>query len=136
MSESTIGGGRYVFVQPTDITIEWVTVREHPDTDSGLVLVVPVDSGPSLLGAADIDLTELEGEPLFARCGCSQWVSAERALQWHRCGYLTAESLRLIRQRMHALATGGELPKSAADCDPNYEEHIAEVLSLAEAIGT
>ena len=59
---------RYTYVLPhsSDVALEWAIIRVNPD-DPELVFAVPLDDG-SMVGTPDIDLSDLAGRPMVARC--------------------------------------------------------------------
>lgn len=75
-------GSLYVVPHGTNICVELLAVRHHPD-DTSLILIVPCDDSP-LVGSIDVPLGL--DRPLAARCGCPQWVEAQTLIDAERVG--------------------------------------------------
>lgn len=125
-------GSLYVVPHGTDICVELLLVRHHPE-DTSLILVVPCDDSP-LVGSVDVPLGL--DRPLTARCGCSQWVEAQALIGAKSVGAVSPDSNRAVRNKLADLArgrAGGSLP---TDSDPEYEDLIGKLLGVMAELAT
>jgi hypothetical protein len=131
-----VPGDLYVFGTASDPGLEWLVVRSHPD-DPDLALLAPADDFP-LAGLADVTLpTELAGRPLTVRCGEAAWLPAAACPEHLRTGMVPDEAVRLVRQKLAALARGAQSAESSstpADADPEYTAWLELVSRTREAV--
>ena len=121
----------YVLLHSTDVAIEWAIFRVHPD-DPELVCAVPLDDG-SMVGTPDIDLSDLAGRPMVARCNHGVWLPIQLFTPREGCaGPLPREAFLQIAQRLAAMARGQVLPsRESVDFDPDYEDLM---LTIGKAV--
>lgn len=118
-------GDLYVFDTDTDIAIEWLVTREHPDNPDW-ILLVPVDD-VFLYEAEDLVLPESVGRPMIVRVGQADWFPKSMLDQRLRVGTLPDDIIRQVRQQFAYLARGSEISPTDPSVDPEYEDHIADV---------
>lgn len=132
-------GDLYVFDIDTDVSIEWLVAREHPE-DLNQVLLVPVDDF-FLTGTPDLVLPV--NRPLTARCGETDWFPKSLLVPTSRVGTIPDDVLKLVRRRLADLARGRAITPTdlSVDFDPEYQDHMEDVekarltlLSRAEVI--
>jgi len=121
MPSIAVPGDLYVFDTDTNIAIEWLVTREHPDNPDW-ILLVPVDDF-FLHGAPDLVLTERVGRPMIARVGQADWFpkSITKSL---RVGTIPDDAITLVKRRLADLARGRKITPTSADFDPEYEDHM------------
>jgi hypothetical protein len=117
----------YVLPHSTDVSVEWAIVHIHPD-DPELVCAVPVDDGP-LIGSPDVDLSDLAGRPLAARCGQGAWLPISLFTPRERCAsLLPGEAFARASAVLAKLARGQAVPnRESVDLDPEYEEEMGDI---------
>ena len=118
-------GDLYVFDTDTDIAIEWLVTREHPDNPDW-ILLVPVDDC-FLYQAPDLVLPERVGQPMTVRVGQADWFPKSMFAQSFRVGALPDDIIRQVRQQFAYLARGGEISSTDPGVDPEYEDHMDEI---------
>ena len=120
---------RYTYVLPhsSDVALEWAIIRVHPD-DPELVFAVPLDDG-SMVGTPDIDLSDLAGRPMVARCNHGTFLPIQFFTPREGCASpLPGEAFVQISRRMAAMARGEALPsRESVDLDPDYEELMVTI---------
>jgi hypothetical protein len=123
---SPFPGELYLLTTTNDTDIEWLVTHEHPD-DRETVFVVPCDSF-TLAGSKDIEIPySLVRRPLCIRTEQGVWVPAELVRGSTKCGTLSAEAVKLVRQFYTALVRGGVTFGGRDDADPYYIEWKFEV---------
>jgi hypothetical protein len=117
----------YVLPHSTTIGIEWAVVHTYPD-DPETVMSVPLDDGP-LVGTPDVDLSDLAGRPLVARCNQGTFLPIQLFTPRERCAStLPGEAFARIAKLLAAMARGQDFEvRPSVDCDPNYEEEMIAV---------
>ncbi len=122
-------GDLYVLWLRTQVPVEWLVVRAHPEHQDQL-FVVPVDDAP-LAGTPDVPLPqELVHRPLTARCGQGAWVPAAILPKRCRVSALPPEALLLVREGVARLVRGefvNDPQREQADDNPNYADWMALV---------
>jgi hypothetical protein len=128
-SGSPAPGDLYVLRLETQLPVEWLVVRAHPEHRDQM-FVVPVDDAP-LAGTPDVPLPrELVHRPLTARCGQGAWVPAAILPKRCRVSALPPEALHLVRDGVARLARGEfvkDPQREQADDNPNYADWMGLV---------
>lgn len=131
--KTPLPGDLYTFDTGDDgVGIEWLVVQHRPD--DGIVLLAPVDDFP-LLGTPDVNVVG----PMVqhVRCGETDWFPDTICDVRFRCTPLSEQGLKDVQQMLADMVRGRSLPsRESVDCDPEYEEWLAEVRRARHRLGS